>query len=372
MLTLNRLAAFDSSDKSRRTREEVLNSLEAFTYRARDYLEDESFIGASTSAVRSTLEKTLSAASDWIYSEGAEANEKSLRSQLKVLEDIVNPVLKRKDEASKRPEAIKEFKDTIAHLKEVEQLVDGQIKTQSVDSSKSSEAVSAASSAASASPSSSADPMDELDEDAEPSASAPAEPEITEVPTVYIESDLKTVQDLVSNAQKWLDENEAKQSKLTETDDPAFTVKDIEAEKKKMDDVIMDLMMKKMQHFKPPTQSKSRSFKPKTKSTKAKKNASKTKKSTTEETEKPKAPENPKSPTEEELQEALRKAGIKGDNVKLKNMGQKDEMVDENGRKLKKLDIEKDATEEDILAALDKATKDAQGAGEKEKGHSEL
>lgn len=69
MLILNRLAAFDSSDKSRRVREEVLNSLEAFTYRARDYIEDESFIGASTSAVRSTLETTLEAASEWMYSE---------------------------------------------------------------------------------------------------------------------------------------------------------------------------------------------------------------------------------------------------------------------------------------------------------------
>jgi hypoxia up-regulated 1 len=346
-----------------------LNSLEAFTYRARDYLEDESFIGASTSAVRSTLEKTLSAASDWIYSEGAEANEKTLRSKLKELEDIVKPVLSRRDEASKRPDAIKELKDTIAHLKEVEQLVDGQIKTQSVESSKSSEAVSAASSAASASPSSSADPMDELDEEADPSASAPAEPDITEVPTIYTESDLKTIQHLASNAQKWLDDAEVKQNKLTETDDPAFSVKDIEAEKKKMDDVIMDMMMKKMKHFKPPTQPKTKTAKPKTK---AKKPATKTKKSSTKETDKPEAAEHPHSepePTEEELAEALRKAGIKNENVKLKNMGHKDEMVDEKGRKLRKLDIEKDASEEDILAALDRAMEEGKG---KEEGHSEL
>jgi hypoxia up-regulated 1 len=347
-----------------------LNSLEAFTYRARDYLEDESFIGASTSAVRSTLEKTLSAASDWIYSEGAEANEKTLRSKLKELEDIVKPVLSRRDEASKRPDAIKELKDTIAHLKEVEQLVDGQIKTQSVESSKSSEAVSAASSAASASPSSSADPMDELDEEADPSASAPAEPDITEVPTIYTESDLKTIQHLASNAQKWLDDAEVKQNKLTETDDPAFSVKDIEAEKKKMDDVIMDMMMKKMKHFKPPTQPKTKTAKPKTK---AKKPATKTKKSSTKETDKPEAAEHPHSepePTEEELAEALRKAGIKNENVKLKNMGHKDEMVDEKGRKLRKLDIEKDASEEDILAALDRAMEE--GKGKEEEGHSEL
>jgi hypoxia up-regulated 1 len=331
----DRLAAFDSSDKSRRVREEVLNSLEAFTYRARDYIEDESFIGASTSAVRSTLETTLEAASEWMYSGGADADEKTLRSKLKELEDIVNPVLKRKDEASKRPDAIKELKDTIAHIKEVEQLVDGQIKTQSAESSKSSEAVSKASADAAASPST--DPMDELDDEAD----APAAPEITEVPTVYTEDDLKTVQDYASKAQAWLDENEAKQSKLTPTDDPAFTVKDILAEKKKLDDVVMDMMMKKMKHFKPPTQSsKSKTTKAKATKSKAKKSATKTKKAT-KETEKPAAAEHPhpdsqqqvedmengdikhqahggEAPSQQEIEEALRKAGIYAENAEKK------------------------------------------------------
>jgi hypoxia up-regulated 1 len=331
----DRLAAFDSSDKSRRVREEVLNSLEAFTYRARDYIEDESFIGASTSAVRSTLETTLEAASEWMYSGGADADEKTLRSKLKELEDIVNPVLKRKDEASKRPDAIKELKDTIAHIKEVEQLVDGQIKTQSAESSKSSEAVSKASADAAASPST--DPMDELDDEAD----APAAPEITEVPTVYTEDDLKTVQDYASKAQAWLDENEAKQNKLTPTDDPAFTVKDILAEKKKLDDVVMDMMMKKMKHFKPPTQSsKSKTTKAKATKSKAKKSATKTKKAT-KETEKPAAAEHPhpdsqqqvedmengdikhqahggEAPSQQEIEEALRKAGIYAENAEKK------------------------------------------------------
>ncbi|CAN9119704.1 unnamed protein product [Alternaria alternata] len=331
----DRLAAFDSSDKSRRVREEVLNSLEAFTYRARDYIEDESFIGASTSAVRSTLETTLEAASEWMYSGGADADEKTLRSKLKELEDIVNPVLKRKDEASKRPDAIKELKDTIAHIKEVEQLVDGQIKTQSAESSKSSEAVSKASADAAASPST--DPMDELDDEAD----APAAPEITEVPTVYTEDDLKTVQDYASKAQAWLDENEAKQSKLTPTDDPAFTVKDILAEKKKLDDVVMDMMMKKMKHFKPPTQSsKSKTTKAKATKSKAKKSATKTKKAT-KETEKPAVAEHPhpdsqqqvedmengdikhqahggEAPSQQEIEEALRKAGIYAENAEKK------------------------------------------------------
>ncbi|OAL56300.1 chaperone protein dnaK [Pyrenochaeta sp. DS3sAY3a] len=360
----DKLAAFDSSDKSRRVREEVLNSLEAFTYRARDYLEDETFIGASTAAIRSTLETALSAASDWIYSDGADATEKVLRSKLKELEDIVNPVLSRKSETLKRPDAIKELKDTIAHLKEVEQLVDGQIKTQSAESSKSSEAVSKASAAAAASSAaSSADPMDDLEE-ADPSSSAPAEPEITEVPTIYTESDLKIIQNLASSGQKWLDDNEAKQSKLKETDDPAFTVKDIEAEKKRMDEAIMDMMMKKMKHFKPPKEKTK--AKPKAKPTK--KSSKKSKKAAKEDKAETPQPDSKRDgPTDEELQEALRKAGVNTDGIKLKNFGHKDELEDEKGRKLKKLDIHQDSTEEEILAAIDELT---QGAGKE--GHDEL
>ncbi|KAL6705637.1 lumenal Hsp70 protein [Coniothyrium glycines] len=381
----DRLAAFDASDRSRRVREEILNSLEAFTYRARDYLEDETFIGASTSAVRSTLEKALSVASDWIHSEGAEATEKVLKGKLKDLEAIVNPVLSRRDEAAKRPDAIKQLKDTIAHIKEVEQLVEGQIKTQLVQSSESSEAVSKASeaSASAASASASADPIDDL-EDEDPSASAPAEPEITDVPTIYTDSDLKHVQEIKASAQKWLDENEAKQAKLGVTDDPAFTIKELEAEKKKLDDAVMDMMMKKMKHFKPPNQNKPKS-KPKAKPSKKKadKKSKKAAKEDSAEADSQAQKEEMEAgdikhssyggegPTDEELQEALRKAGINTEGVKLKNFGHKDEIEDDKGRKLKKLDINADSTEEEILAALDDITNGGAG-GEKEGAHDEL
>jgi hypoxia up-regulated 1 len=353
-----RLAAFDHSDKSRRVREEVLNSLEAFTYRARDYLEDESFIGASVPAVRTTLEEKLSAASDWLYSEGTEAGEKELKAKLKELEDIVNPVLKRKIEATKRPDAIKELKDTIAHIQEVSQLVDGQIKTQIQESSKSSEAVAAASKSSATPSPSTKDELDELEEGDVSSSAEPAEPEITEVPTIYTEDDLKKVQDTIASSQKWLEENEAKQAKLGPTDDPAFTVKDLQAEKKRIDDVVMDMMMKKMRHFKPPGQQKPKaSSKPKPKKAK-----------------KPAAPKKDagEAPTDEELQEALKKAGVDSDKIKLKNFGHKDSMTDEMGRKLKKLNIDEDSSEEDILRAIDDLTKE-QGEKEKEgEKHDEL
>lgn len=250
-------------------------------------------------------------------------------------------------------------------MQDVIKLVDGQIKTQIRDSSLSSEAVSKAS--ATPSTTASADPLDDLEEgDAEASASEPAAPEITEVPTIYTDADKKTLEELMSSAQKWLDDNEAKQAKLGPTDDPAVTVKDLEAEKKRMDDVIMEMMMKKMKHFKPPPKDDEKAKpKPKPKAKKeTKKKANKKDKKEAAENEKT----TPEEPSQEELDEALRKAGIKADNIKLKSFGFKDEMEDDKGRKLKKLNIKEGATAEDIERAIDELTSEAA----KEKKHDEL
>lgn len=253
------------------------------------------------------------------------------------------------------------------------QLVDGQIKTQIRDSSKSSEMeASRASATPTPSSSTSADDLDDLEDDdlLKSSSSEPAEPDITEVPTIYTDDDLKKLQELSSSAQKWLDENEAKQSKLKATDDPAFTIKDLDEEKKRMDDVIMDMMMKKMRHVKPPTQKPKAKPKAKPKK-KADKKSKKDKKAT--EKESPVDSSNDK-PSDEELAEALRKAGVKAEGVKLKAFDHKDEMEDETGRKLKKLNIDKDSSEEDILRAIEELTKGAAENKDDEsgKGHDEL
>lgn len=294
VLTSTRLAAFDASDKSRRVREEALNSLEAFTYRARDYLEDEAFISASVDAVRTTLEEKLNAASDWIYSDGPNASEKDLKAKLKELEDIINPVLRRKREFYKRPAAIQELQETINHMKEVKQLVDSQIKEQVAASSKSSEAVAKAS--ASPSPSSSSkDSLDDLEEDTE--VVDPEPTEIAEVVTVYTEADLKSIEDLTAKAQKWLDDSQEKQKNVEPTEDPVLTVEDLIAEKKKLDDVVMEMMMKRMKAFKPPKPKAT----PKSKSKSKKKTPKPTSESKPAEAEEPKPTAEGKSETEAEV-----------------------------------------------------------------------
>jgi hypoxia up-regulated 1 len=319
MLTKHRLAAFDASDKSRRDRAEILNSLEAFTYRARDYFDDEAFISSSTADVRSTLEEKLNAASEWMESHGAEAVEKELRAKLKELEDIVNPVLRRRRETRKRPAAVTQLEETITGMKEVMELVDSQIKAQVEYSSKSAEAASSSSASPSASPST--DPLDELEE-ADSTATEPEIeiPEVTEVPTIYSDADLTRLQDVTAKAKKWLEEGSSKQEKLGEHEDPAMRVEEIEAEKKKLDDLVIEMMMKKMKHFKPPkAQAPPKASKPKARKPrdkKGKKEDAEVKARADKQAEVLKSFPSGSRPSEADVRAAMEKAGVEWDPVK--------------------------------------------------------
>jgi hypoxia up-regulated 1 len=366
---MDRLAAFDASDKSRRLREEALNNLEAFTYRARDYLEDEAFIAASTSEVRSTLEQKLSATSDWIYEEGPDATEEVLATRLKDLKAIVDPIQKRKDEAAKRPEAVKGLQDALQQLSQVTDMVKEQIKVAADASSKAAEessksASEAASSTTSATESATPSSDDDLEDEellkssaSSASSSSSAVPEPS-APPMYSEEDLKSLSDAADASKKWLEEKLVEQKKLKESDDPAFTVKDINDQTKKLNDVLMEMMMKKMRV---PPKPKA---KPKAKKAKKPKKSSKKDKAASSDEKKPE--EKTRQEQEDEIKEALEKAGVDSDKVKI-DFGHPKEIKDENGKPLVKLDLPEDASEEDIMAAIDKATKEGKEKMEEEK-----
>lgn len=379
----DRLSAFSASDKSRRTREEHLNTLEAFTYRARDYLEDESFIASSTAAIRDTLESKLSAASDWIYAEGHEATEEVLKAKLKELKDIVNPVLKRMEEAASRPAAMKELQDAIDGLKSIVPMIKANIEEGAAAASKSAASEAAASPASS--DSASADPLAELDDDAAASASASASSTTeapafnTELPAIYTDEEVKSLEDSLAAASAWLAEKEAAQAKLSASDDAAVSIKEIKEHAKKLNDAITQMMTRKMNamnaHLRNQQQGQKPKAKPKAKSkSKASKKGKKNGKRAADK-DAEKATEEAKTgsgPSEEELAEAMEKAGLKGQGLKLENLGQLRDLKDKDGKPMIKLGLKEDASEEEILAAIDEALAEARKGKESDKGHDEL
>jgi hypoxia up-regulated 1 len=302
----------------------------------------------------------LSAASEWIYESGPDATEEVLVAKLKDLKDIVDPVLSRRDEASKRPDAVKAFTEAIEGLRGVASMAKEQIVVVAEASSKASEEAAKSSASPSPSPSPEADPLADLEVDDSSSSTEEAIPEPTEIPTIYTQDDVSLLEATIIRSESWLAEAQGKQDKLAKHEDPAFTVGDLEIETKKLNDVIMQMMMKKMKAFTPP--------KPKAKPKKptVKKMPKASKKSKADKAEKS-ADADSKGPSQEELDEALEKAGLKGEGIKFQNFG---DMKDKDGKPLTKLDLEEGASEDDIKEAIDRAVREAREAKEAQKESS--
>ncbi|KAK6592045.1 heat shock protein 70-like protein [Botrytis cinerea] len=244
----DRIAAFDDSDRSRRLREEALNQLEGFTYKARDFLDNEEFIAASTEVERSDLETKSKAASEWIYSGGADASRDELKAKLKEMKDIVTPIQKRREEAAGRPEHLKSLNEALEQTKSFIAGVREQIKNETEAHSSFSASRSSASASPEATSTATVDDFADLeDEDISGSASstvtAPPEEETMD-PPVYKESDLVAPQALFDDISKWLSELVAQQEKLAATADPVLLIKDLAEKTKQLQDIGVELIMK--------------------------------------------------------------------------------------------------------------------------------
>lgn len=268
-----RLVQFDTSDRNSVLRAEALNTLESFTYRARDYLEDETFIAISPEKLRKELETKLKATSEWLYGDGIDAKLQDFKDKLKSLQTLVDPVLKRKDENIKREPAIKALQSSLESMASMIEMVESGIK-------KAAEAAAQSASSASSSivesviPTSKPSVDDDLDEDPYSTAST-ADPVVTETepaapkPYEYSEEDLSSLTKIYDSIKTWLETKLAAQKKLTPYDDPALLVSELESKSKDLQTAVSDLLMKsiKFEQLKKPKSSKK--AKPKTKKTKS-------------------------------------------------------------------------------------------------------
>jgi hypoxia up-regulated 1 len=286
-----RLTQFDTSDRNTALRAEALNTFEAFTYRAREYLGDDTFIAASSASERQALETQLASTSEWLDEEGADATVQDFKEKLQSLQRLVDPVLKRRDEASKRPDAIKALKDGLENLGGMIKMVEGNIQKAAEEASaKASSAASTATSGVAASSSLSTAEGDDLDEDPySSSAAADAAVETDEPPVAkpyeYTPEDLSALTKKYDAVKVWLEEKLALQDKLGSSDDPVLLVSDLENKGQDVQKAVSDTILKtiKMQDIprKPKAGKKAKSKSKKSKP--ASKSAPKTEKSSSTE-----------------------------------------------------------------------------------------
>jgi hypoxia up-regulated 1 len=259
-----------------------MNNLESFIYKARDILPSASFLEYSTSSERSTLEKLVDAAGEWMYEKEAQtATGDLLKAKLKEMTDIVNPVNKRQKEWEARPAAIAAYEKVLEETTGfVGMIKNGIEKAKEAAESASSAAVEAAEEASKSASSvaakatgesDSTDDLDDLDEEIpeEPPAAIPT-PNIADLFSGYKDDDLTEAQKLYEDAKAYLDENVAKQAKLAITENPAFDVAELDAKAKKLTDQVMRIVGRNVPKWTPPKSSSSKSkSKSKTKSKKS-------------------------------------------------------------------------------------------------------
>ncbi|ERF72542.1 hypothetical protein EPUS_02824 [Endocarpon pusillum Z07020] len=259
-----RLAKLDASDLARSRRAEALNTLESFTYRARDYITDPTFITHSTQEIRDTLEQKLNEASEWLYGDGVDAKLRDFQDRLKELKGIVEPVLKRREEASKRAGTIEKLNESLDQMKGMIKMVESSVEKAAEDAKQSAEteaaAAAAAASAASETESSAsseknrdaeAEGDDELDDDpySTTSTSTASTPESSETndPSVispYNAADLSSLQSSYDTVSRWLEEKLSAQSQLGDHDDPVVLVRELEQKTGELQRVIRDVVVK--------------------------------------------------------------------------------------------------------------------------------
>ncbi|KAH6688543.1 stress protein [Plectosphaerella plurivora] len=272
-----RLQAFENSDKARRQREEALNQLEGFTYKVRDLLENEAFVGASTAEERATLEQKASEASDWLYGEGADATKDEFKAKHKELSDIATRVQARVTEAEKRPELVSGLKEALDKSTVFIDQIKDQIKeyndwhasasasaaSASADSSSSTTTTEAASSETPAGDFDGLEDEETVTATADSTKSRTMDDVVKEkgpIPPLYTDEDVDTIESLHVEITTWLVKLESEQAALGPTDEPVLLVKDLEARRAKLDKAGMDLALKGVRNFdkktKKPTASK--------------------------------------------------------------------------------------------------------------------
>lgn len=250
-----RLSAFDASDRDRILREEALNELESFIYRSRDLADDEEFVKALRADQLAELQEKTAFASDWLYGDGADATTSEFRAKLKSLKDIVNPALRRKQENANRPARVQLLQDSLKNSKTILDILQKQIEQDeelyssslsSATSTESKESSTSTTSTASSSESSSttADPLDDFEKDpyTTPASETTSTTSTTTTPkptgpkySIFHPSDLSSLAKVYESTNTWLETQLALQEKLTESDDPALTVAEIDTRLKELE-----------------------------------------------------------------------------------------------------------------------------------------
>lgn len=233
------MSTFDASDKARRLRSESLNRLEAFIYRIRDHLTDESFIAASNEKERDELQSKLHEASEWLYDGGSDAGIEELKARTKQLKDLVSPIEKRKEEAIKRPREIELLRDLLNQTKTLADVIAEQVEKSAQEASSAEHA---------SVPTSTTDEFADLEDSTTSSSTSTITTKSTSAPELpkYEAEDVSSLIEAYRSVNEWLEGKITEQAKLSPHDDPVILSEDIAVKAKELNGVVTEILKKRI------------------------------------------------------------------------------------------------------------------------------
>jgi hypoxia up-regulated 1 len=245
-------------------------------YKVRDLLEDSNFTPFASKLTLSEIESLVKTTSKWLHdSDDATTTSTALKGKLKALEDMVNPVKNRKEEAAKRPELTGYLREALEQAKGLVGVIRKELKsakssavpesmstsTATAESGESSADSTKTSSITPTASSGTSDPLADLEEADESTSTTSSEAaKSTEAPFIspYSEADLEEMEASYESVNTWLEAKLAEQAKLREWEEPVLTSDALSKKAKELNDALMNLLQRKL---KKPTSNKGKSKK---------------------------------------------------------------------------------------------------------------
>lgn len=245
--SLDRLKAFDDSDRARYARDEAQNVLEAYTYSVRDFLENHDYDNFGTKTQREEISKLLQSTREWMESgDISKATTEVLKEKRMALKKLVEPIKSRKTEDSKRPALVKSLQKSLDDTQKLILKVQGEAQKASSSVAKALSSMASTTSSASTSPSPSADDLEEPE-------SSSSSTEVPPTPTnAYVNINFDKIQETHDSISKWLTSMTAEQSKLKAHEEPVLLIRELETKAKEMATAMKDFSAAAKEARRPP------------------------------------------------------------------------------------------------------------------------
>lgn len=161
--------------------------------------------------------------SDWLY-EAEHSTAAELKAKLAELKELFDPIHQRREEHARRPDQMGLLNNALEQTKQLVELMNEAIEQ---DKEKLAKAEAEAAAEATAAP---AEPVEKRDGEDSSSSSTSTTTTAKPLPTPrYLPSEVSELQSLASEVATWIEEKTAAQAALALHEDPAVTLKDIEA-----------------------------------------------------------------------------------------------------------------------------------------------